>query len=564
MKTLILIIFSIQLMACGGSTDTAENSSNTSSDNTLPVIQFNAISNASTSTEYTSNTVVINGSNSSYSISITDGSYSVDNQAFTTATSLVNNGSSIRVRHTSSGFNGVSTYTILSIDDSSNSTFTTTTQAGSIAFSASPFTPLRTVNVNDANSLQNALLSVMPGDDIVLADGVYTAANSGLDPDAGHARFAGAFYPAVSGDSNNPIRIRAANPGNARLTIAPNPADDGAILSVGGRSYIIISGLVFDAEVTAIRQDTGFVTVSNSSYIYFENNIINGVAPSPTFQNNHANLYLQNVTNSRFANNLIRNISNNGGSHDGEGIIMYGVNQSVFEFNTSSNIGGPAIYLKGDREVFNEENNYGNTVRYNYASQCKIGIMVTANGQFNTTRSLIYQNLSDTCERGVHIHGWSNLVDVFNNTAVNNNAADGNEYTGGIVIAAITPDEGTNIRIWGNLVYGVSAQYDSWLQSLGYHHTAINYTSDYNWLQTGLRQKQNLLDYINLQSAQASNYELNSLEGSDPFVDYVSGNYRLHDQNYTEGAFVPDTAGIYDNTVLPGCYITGNEQIGRL
>ena len=431
-------------------------------------------------------------------------------------------------------------------------------------YSATTFTAIRTVNVSDVTSLNNALVSALPGDDIVLADGTYTASDSGQDPFVEHQRFAGAFFPRTSGTVTNPIRIRAGNPGAVHLAIAPNPTNDGPVLSIGGKEYIIISDMVIDAEQSAIREDTGFVALTGSNHIYFENMIVNGSAPAAPFVNNHAIIYLQNVVESRFANNLIQNISNSTGSHKGEGIIMYGVNRTLFEFNTSQNIDGQGIYLKGDRESFGGENNYGNTIRYNYATNCGTGVQVTGNGEYVTTRTLIYQNLSDNCNKGIQLHGWSSYVDVFNNTAINNNADDGDEYTGGIVIAGVTPGANHDNRIWGNLVYGVSAQYNSWLRCLDYYTADSNYTSDYNLCEIGLRQKQNDVEYATLTDARNAGYENNTLEMSDPFVNFAGANYRLHSTNYTGGAYVPDTANIYNAPVPPGAYITGNEQIGRI
>jgi hypothetical protein len=427
-----------------------------------------------------------------------------------------------------------------------------TTNARAEVYEATPFEPLRIINVNDVSSLTAALADAQPGDDIVLADGVYVGNDS--------ARFFGAFSPGASGTSSYPIRIRAANPGNAHLTIRENPNELGPILGIHGNSHIIVADLVFDAESTAMRPGDGFVRIEDADHIRFENNIINGALPPDSFEDdNLAGLFIQSVTESRIANNLVQNIYLNGGSHDGEGILMYNVNTSVIEFNTTQNIGGVGIYLKGDLET-RPIHNYGNTIRYNYTTSSQKCLMVSGNAEHGGTPLVtrIYQNVVNDCQMGIRLHFNAAHIDVFNNTAVN--ISSSSDYSGMVSIAGV--DNDYNNRIWGNLVYGVTQENPRWRHSLFYQTESTNYTSDYNWQQEGLRSVQDNQDFSSLGESQQAGYELNTVEGTDPFVDFDNGDYRLDATRYIHGNYVPDWSGIFGDYVVTGAYITGNEQIG--
>jgi L-fucose mutarotase/ribose pyranase (RbsD/FucU family) len=427
-----------------------------------------------------------------------------------------------------------------------------TTNATAEVYEATPFEPLRTINVNDVSSFTAALADAQPGDDIVLADGVYVGNDS--------ARFFGAFSPGASGTSTYPIRIRAANPGNAHLTIRENPNELGPILGIYGNSHIIVADLVFDAESTAMRPGDGFIRIEDADYIRFENNIINGALPPDSFEDdNLAGLFIQSVTESRIANNIVQNIHLNGENHDGEGIIMYNVNTSVIEFNTTQNIGGVGIYLKGDHET-RPIHNFGNTIRYNYATSSQKCLMVSGNAEHGGTPLVtrIYQNVVNDCQMGIRLHFNAAHVDVFNNTAVN--VSSSSDYSGMVSVAAV--DNDYNNRIWGNLVYSVTQENPRWRHSLFYQTEFTNYTSDYNWQQEGLRSVQDNQDFLTLSESQQAGYELNTVEGTDPFVDFDNGDYRLDATRYIHGSYVPDWSGIFGDYVVPGAYITGNEQIG--
>jgi len=86
----------------------------------------------------------------------------------------------------------------------------------------------RTVNVSTTSELETALEEMLPGDEIILADGTYDDVSVSLKT--------------LGGSSTAPVMVRAANQGEAKLT--------GSVqFSMTNCAYITFSGLDFDVEV---------------------------------------------------------------------------------------------------------------------------------------------------------------------------------------------------------------------------------------------------------------------------------------------------------------------------
>ncbi|MEM6730006.1 MAG: hypothetical protein AAF658_00535 [Myxococcota bacterium] len=116
------------LIGCGGSDSSVggDSSGSGSSDATPDDFVFVDQSDVALGEVITSNTVSITGINTSASISVTDGEYSIDGGAFTSAAGTINNNQTVAVRHTSSASINTSTNTTLSVGNVSD-TFTSTT-----------------------------------------------------------------------------------------------------------------------------------------------------------------------------------------------------------------------------------------------------------------------------------------------------------------------------------------------------------------------------------------------------------------------------------------------------
>lgn len=121
-------------------------------DTTPNQFYFTDVTDATTSTVYTSNAVTISGINSAATVTITGGTYSINGGAYTSNAGTANNGDSITVRHTSSGSNSTATNTTLTVGGVSD-TYTTTTVAASV-------TNLFDANVNAVTLTQVSALSL--------------------------------------------------------------------------------------------------------------------------------------------------------------------------------------------------------------------------------------------------------------------------------------------------------------------------------------------------------------------------------------------------------------------
>lgn len=119
----------------------------TSLSDTIPnAFSFTDAVNVSLSTPQVSLPVTISGINAPTPISVTGGTYSINNGAFVSAPGTVNNGDQVRAQHTSSSSNGTATNTVVTIGGVSD-TFTSTTQAAA----GGTLNPAMTVEYVDAS-----------------------------------------------------------------------------------------------------------------------------------------------------------------------------------------------------------------------------------------------------------------------------------------------------------------------------------------------------------------------------------------------------------------------------
>lgn len=124
----------VQVRATDAATNTADQTITvtvTDQDEIPTAFSFTDITDATLSTEYTSNTITVAGLGSGVSVpvSITGGTYSKNGAGYTSSAGTAVNGDQFSVRHTSSGSNSTATDTALTIGGGSD-TYTTTTVAG--------------------------------------------------------------------------------------------------------------------------------------------------------------------------------------------------------------------------------------------------------------------------------------------------------------------------------------------------------------------------------------------------------------------------------------------------
>jgi hypothetical protein len=116
------------------------------SDTTPNAFSFTDQTNVALSSTMTSDSITVAGITAAAAISVSGGEYEVNNSgSWVTGAGTVNNGNTVRVRHTSSGSNGTATNTTLTIGGVSD-TFTSTTLTADTTPDAFSFTPQTGVN----------------------------------------------------------------------------------------------------------------------------------------------------------------------------------------------------------------------------------------------------------------------------------------------------------------------------------------------------------------------------------------------------------------------------------
>ncbi|TXT35993.1 MAG: putative Large exoprotein involved in heme utilization or adhesion, partial [Comamonadaceae bacterium] len=110
-----------------GATNSDSFSVTTLAIDTIPdAFAFTDVTGQSVSTLVESNAITVAGINAAAAISVTGGEYSINGGAFTNAAGTVNNGQTVKVRHTTRASNGTATNTVLTIGGVTD-TFTSTT-----------------------------------------------------------------------------------------------------------------------------------------------------------------------------------------------------------------------------------------------------------------------------------------------------------------------------------------------------------------------------------------------------------------------------------------------------
>lgn len=109
---------------------------------------FSDVTNVSTSSTQTSNTITVLGINSPAAITVTGGTYSKNGAAFTSGAGTVASGDQVRAQHTSSASNSTAVNTVVTIGGVSD-TFTSTTAASAGATTTSLASPSWLVEAED-------------------------------------------------------------------------------------------------------------------------------------------------------------------------------------------------------------------------------------------------------------------------------------------------------------------------------------------------------------------------------------------------------------------------------
>ncbi len=147
----------------------------TAGSGTVNPFSFTPVINALLSTDYISNSILVNGNDFPVAISITGGTYSINSGSFTSLAGTVNAGDTVRVKQTSSGSNSTTTTATLTID-SQSANYDVTTQASTPAFNVNIYNNSSSVTIASSSVGTHAFGPVSPGgsQSIAVPNGTYT------------------------------------------------------------------------------------------------------------------------------------------------------------------------------------------------------------------------------------------------------------------------------------------------------------------------------------------------------------------------------------------------------
>jgi hypothetical protein len=219
-------------------------------DTTPDPFTFTDVTNATLSTQYTSNTITVSGIDAASPISITGGTYSINGGAYTSSSGTITNGQTVSVRVTSSSSFSTAVNATLTIGGVSD-TYTVTTLASDTT--PDPFTFTDVTGV--------ALSSVQTSNTITVS-GINSAAAISIS--GGTYSVNGGAYTASSGTVTNGQTVSVRVTASSSFSTAVN-----AVLTIGGVSdtytvttlaadttpnafsFVDVTGATLDTEYTS-------------------------------------------------------------------------------------------------------------------------------------------------------------------------------------------------------------------------------------------------------------------------------------------------------------------------
>lgn len=190
----------VTISSGGGTADTTPNA-----------FTFTDVTNATPSTDYTSNAITVSGIDAASPISISGGTYSKNGGAFTTATATVVNGDTVAVKGTSSASASTAVNVVLSVGGVSD-TYTVTTAAASGVATAS-FTGTDGTNLTALPADTGQAWTSRNGSFIVANNRAYSASGAhytlGFTPNVNCFVQAAVTYVGAAGNRTGGILLRS-------------------------------------------------------------------------------------------------------------------------------------------------------------------------------------------------------------------------------------------------------------------------------------------------------------------------------------------------------------------
>ena len=224
-------------------------------DTTPDAFSFTDQTDVALSTTVESNEITVAGINTAADISVTGGEYSINSGAYTSVDGTIDDGDTVKVRHTSSASNSTSVDTVLTIDTVSD-TFTSTTVTAGVDTTPDAFSFTDQTDVS---------LSVVVESNEITVAGIDSAASIIIT--GGEYSVNGGAYTSASGTINNGNTVKVRHTSSATV----NTSTD-TMLTIGGVSDTFTSTTeLVDAtpDVFAFTDQTGVAlnTVIESNII---------------------------------------------------------------------------------------------------------------------------------------------------------------------------------------------------------------------------------------------------------------------------------------------------------
>jgi hypothetical protein len=345
-------------------------------DTTPTTFTFTDQTNVALSTLTESNTITVAGIDTASAISVTGGEYAVNTGsgfgAFTSSSTTVENGNTVKVRHTSSGSFSTAVNTVLTIGGVSD-TFTTTTLAADTTPNSFTFTDVTNASLSTeytSNSITVAGLNTSSA--ISVTGGTYSKNAGGYTASAGtvvngdtvtvRVNSSGSYSTAVNcaltigGVSDTYTVTTGAEPSvpptmpaDTSANVAENSTAVGTFTASAGSTPITYSLSGTDAALFSINSSTGVVAFLSAPNFESGSNTKNIIVTATNAHGNDSQNITVNVTNVveapvMPADNTYtviegQTVVGNPGASFVDGVITYtksGTNQALFNINSST------------------------------------------------------------------------------------------------------------------------------------------------------------------------------------------------------------------------------------
>lgn len=381
-------------------------------------------------------------------------------------------------------------------------------------------------------TIQKAANTLVAGEHIYVRVGIYTENNT-------NSWFRDSINLTTSGTVGNEI-IFEAYPDESVII---NPNNVGPAFFIGGKEYITVKGF----EITNCSNEG--IAITDSSSILIENNEIHAVDGAAG--GNIAGVRIDDSTNSTIRNNLLYNITVDGGTSNtnGAGVLSFGMDNILIENNTIHTVRRGVYHKRSPLSAT------GCTIHKNFIYNVSEGVYygISASGNPPHIGQIATQNIIEAKVQCItspqddvsspHL-GFS----ITNNTLISESADRcvyfTNTGSGTVKDNIFVGTWATMSTGWGNEANGVTTltlmdynnYYNSekWVASL-FGSPARNYSTLASWFA-------------------GEGYDENSYNSDPVFTDQVNDDYTL------QAGSSSLTASSIGGAV--GAYITGNEIIG--